>query len=89
MPALLPIRTARPAAASLACWALLALSAPNRQVIDGRFDGYQDGIGLVARIRAVDGSDWDVEASDAAVLQGIATEYPGSHGPVCPEDLGG
>jgi hypothetical protein len=68
--------------------ALLALVAPDQQVIDGRFEGYRhDGV-LAARIRAVGGADWDVEAAEIEVLQQLASCYAGAQGPVRPEDLG-
>jgi hypothetical protein len=68
---------------------LLALVAPNVQVIDGRFDGYRRGTTeMVARIRAVDSTDWDIEAMETNVLHQLAAYYPGARGPLYREDLG-
>jgi hypothetical protein len=57
---------------------LLALVAPNKQVIDGVFEAYRPGTeDKVLRIRAVDSSNWDVETGDPGLATMFQVTYDG------------
>lgn len=68
---------------------LLALVAPDVQVIDGQFNGYRYGTNdPTVRIRAVDSTAWDIETRNLDVLQQLVAAYQGARRPIQPQDRG-
>ena len=55
--------------------ALIGLVSPDVQIIDGALRGFRASA-TVLRIRAVDGTSWDVEASDPEVLATLKHHFP-------------
>ncbi|APU16951.1 MULTISPECIES: hypothetical protein [Actinoalloteichus] len=59
---------------------LLALTAPDLQVIDGRFLGCLDGVPTI-ELTAFDSTSWDVECTDERLLSRLRRRYPDAHSP--------
>ncbi len=58
---------------------LLSLVSPDRQIIDGRFEGYSHKSGeMIISIQAVDSTSWVVESKESSIVTLFSEIYSGA-----------